>query len=239
MESDRELERLEIVATTLARVGSWWKRIACGSWWRTKCRNRSRPIVRTPLVEGRGRTLSLARGEPASNEAYEPTRGTLGHEFLPKEQPVTFPSLCSSADRSSRENRSRNRFGFLSMNSWVRFRASLRHFEPVIFQVFVSSRFRSLNFFRFDTFGILNFFNRICVCWIICTFELIFISPLNYAYRISATKYVLDLVRIDGIILWCILIIEFFCTFEINISSFHYSNCAKDFSSKRIKSFTL
>lgn len=43
---------------------------------------RSRSFER--LVEGRGRTLSLGRGEPA----YEPTRGTLGHEFLPKEQLV-------------------------------------------------------------------------------------------------------------------------------------------------------
>lgn len=121
------------------------------------------------------------------------------------------------------------------VSSLVQFSLGLhRDFEPEIFQVFV---FRvDFDLWIFDSIRILGFWifwNRICVRWMICM--LIFISPLNYAYWISVAKYVLDFVIIDGIILWCILIIEFLCTFEINMLSFHYSNCAKDFSSKRIK----
>lgn len=73
------------------RLRRLWKRrigdVACGSWWRTKCRNRSQPIVRTARWRKGSNTFSRTR-RTSVERVYEPTRGTLGHEFLPKEQLV-------------------------------------------------------------------------------------------------------------------------------------------------------
>lgn len=90
--------------------------IACGSWWRTKCRNLSLPIVRTARWRKGSNTFSRTR--PGSVErVYEPTRGTLGHEFLPKEQLVrrhVSSSRCSPLPTRTTGLWIRNRSGFLN-----------------------------------------------------------------------------------------------------------------------------